>query len=89
MVLNAEIGKVVELRCELSHMDDFKTWFNSNFSLSLNGKWSGLDRVKNLPLFLHKLNKVMMSSSRYGSQRRKADIITMRVSGQICKLYYR
>lgn len=70
-------------------MVNFKTWFNQNFSLSLNGKWSGLDRVSNLPLFEHKLNKVLSSSSRYGSRRRLEDIITMRVSGQTCKLYYR
>lgn len=70
-------------------MENFKTWFNQNFSLSLNGKWSGLDRVSNLPLFEHKLNKVLSTSSRYGSRRRLEDIITMRVSGQTCKLYYR
>lgn len=70
-------------------MENFKTWFNANFSLSLNGKWSGLDRVSNQPLFEHKLNKVLSSTLRYGSQRKKQDIITMRVSGQTCKLYYR
>lgn len=70
-------------------MDSFKTWFNNNYSLSLNGKWSGLDRVNNLPLFQHKLNKVLSSTSRYGSRRKLEDIITMRVSGQICKLYVR
>ena len=70
-------------------MENFKTWFNQNFSLSLNGKWSGLDRVSNLPLFKHKLNKVLSTSSRYGSRRRLEDIITIRVSGQTCKLYYR
>ena len=70
-------------------MENFKTWFNNNYSLSLNGKWSGLDRVNNLPLFEHKLNKVLSSTSRYGSRRRLEDVITMRVSGQICKLYVR
>lgn len=70
-------------------MDSYKSWFNANFSLSLNGMWSGLDRVENLPLFEHKLNKVLTTSSRYGSVRRKQDIITMRVSGQTCKLYWR
>lgn len=69
--------------------DNYKTWFNANFSLSLNGKWSGLDRVQNITLFQHKLNKVLNTTSRYGSQRRKQDSFTMRVSGQICKLYYR
>lgn len=70
-------------------MDNFKIWFNRNFSLSLNGKYAGLDRVVNLPLFKYKLNKVLNSTSRYGSRRKLEDIITMRVSGQICKLYYR
>lgn len=70
-------------------MENFKTWFNQNFSLSLNGKWSGIDRLENLPLFQHKLNKVLNSTSRYGSRRKLEDVITMRVSGQTCKLYYR
>lgn len=70
-------------------MENFKSWFNQNFSLSLNGKWSGLDRVSNLPLFEHKLNKVLTSTSRYGSLRKQQDIITIRVSGQTCKLYVR
>lgn len=70
-------------------MVNFKTWFNANFSLSLNGKWAGLDRVSNLELFKHKLNKVLNSTSRYGSLRKMQDVITMRVSGQTCKLYYR
>lgn len=70
-------------------MENYKTWFNRNFSLSLNGKFVGLDRVANLSLFEHKLNKVLHSQSRYGSRRKYEDIITMRVSGQTCKLYYR
>lgn len=70
-------------------MNSFKTWFNSNYSLSLNGKWSGLDRVSNLPLFEHKLKKVLSSQSLYGSRRKYEDVIIMRVSGQTCKLYYR
>ena len=57
-------------------MENFKTWFNRDFSLSLNGKWSGLDNVVNLPLFEHKLNKVLSSTSRYGSRRKLNDIIT-------------
>lgn len=70
-------------------MENFKTWFNRNFTLSLNGKYAGLDRVSNLPLFEYKLIKVLHSTSRYGSRRRLEDVITMRVSGQTCKLYYR
>lgn len=70
-------------------MTSFKTWFNSNFSLSLDGKWKSIDHVINLPLFEHKLNKVLNSTSRYGSRRKLQDIITLRVSGQTCKLYYR
>ena len=70
-------------------MENFKTWFNQNYSLSLDGKWSGLDRVKNLPLFELKLNKVLSITSLYGSRRKLEDIITMRVSGQTCKLYVR
>lgn len=70
-------------------MKNFKTWFNRTFSLSMDGKWKGLDEVNNLPLFKNKLNKVLTSTSRYGSQRKKADIIVMRVSGHTCKLYFR
>ena len=70
-------------------IDNFKTWFNANYSLSLNGKWSGLDRVQNLPLFVHKLNKLLSTTSRYGSRRKLEDVITMRVSGQTCRLYVR
>ena len=68
---------------------EFKTWFNKNFSLSFNGKFKGLDVIENLPLFKHKLNKVLTSTSRYGSRRRLEDVITIKVSGNICKLYYR
>lgn len=70
-------------------MENFKTWFNENFSLSLNGKWRSIDHVTNLKLFKHKLNKVLNSTSRYGSRRKFEDVIIMRVSGQTCKLYYR
>lgn len=70
-------------------MENFKTWFNRNFSLSLNGKYAGLDSVINLSLFEYKLNKVLLSTTRYGSRRKLEDVITMRVSGQTCKLYYR
>ena len=70
-------------------MENFKTWFNSNYSLSLDGKWKSIDHVINLPLFQYKLNKVLSSTSRYGSRRKLEDVITMRVSGQTCKLYVR
>ena len=51
-------------------MENYKTCFNKNFKLSLNGKFVGLDRVYNLQLFEHKLKKVMSSHSRYGSRRK-------------------
>ena len=68
---------------------DFKTWFNKNFSLSLDGKWKGLDNVINLRLFEHKVNKVLTTSSRYGSRKRLQDSFSFMCSGQRCKLYYR
>lgn len=64
-----------------------KTEFNKNFTLSLNGKYAGLDRIQNQPLFFHKLAKVLKPSSKY--RKPLGDTISMRVSGQTIKLYFR
>lgn len=67
---------------------DYKTWFNKNFSLSLDGKFKGLDCVSNLPLFRHKLQRYL-SGSNFTYSRVLGDSFVMRVSGQTCKLYFR
>lgn len=66
----------------------FKTWFNKNYSLSYNGKFCGLDRISNLPLFRHKLERLLVRSQ----SRRRAplgDVISMSINHNSIKLYVR
>lgn len=69
----------------LNDFESFRSWFNRNFSLSLNGKFAGLLRLKNWQLFAYRLYKELNG---YYS-RPSSDVICMRVSGQIIKLYNR
>ena len=63
----------------------FRKWFNRMFSLSLNGKFKGLLCLKNWKLFAYRLFKEL--NGRY--RRPSSDVIVMRVSGQLIKLYNR
>lgn len=63
----------------------FRRWFNRFFSLSLNGKFVGLLRLKDWKRFAYRLYKEL--SGRY--RRPSSDVIVMHVSGQIIKLYNR
>ena len=68
----------------LNNFDAFRTWFNKMFSLSLNGKFCGLLRLKNWKHFAYKFYKYL--SGRY---RHVCEIITFTSCGQHVKLYNR
>ena len=63
----------------------FRKWFNKMFSLSLNGKFFGLLRLKDWKRFAYRLYKELNGYYR----RPSSDVIVMRVSGQLIKLYNR
>lgn len=69
----------------LNDFDAFRRWFNRMFSLSLNGKFKGLGRLKDWKRFAYRLYKELNGYYR----RPSSDVIVMRVSGQIIKLYNR
>lgn len=69
----------------LENYDAFRRWFNSMFSLSLNGKFKGLGRLKDWKRFAYRLYKELNGYYR----RPSADVITFKVSGQTIKLYNR
>ena len=63
----------------------FRKCFNKMFSLSLNGKFSVLLRLKDWKRFAYRLYKEL--NGYYC--RPSSDVIVMRVSGQLIKLYNR
>lgn len=69
----------------LNDFNAFRRWFNQRFSLSLNGKFAGLMRLKNWKLFAYRLYKEMNGRFR----RPTLDVIVMHISGQSIKLYNR
>lgn len=64
---------------------EFRKWFNARFSLSLNGKFQGLLRLKDWQRFAYRLYKLL--NGRYFKPT--SDIICIKVSGQLIKLYNR
>ena len=69
----------------LTDFNAFRLWFNRMFSLFLNGKFKGLGNLKDWKRFAYRLYKELNG---YYS-RPSSDVICMRVSGQIIKLYNR
>lgn len=69
----------------LNNFDAFRLWFNRMFSLSLNGKFAGLLRLKDWKHFAYKLYKLLNGYYR----KPLADVITFRVNGDVVKLYNR
>ena len=69
----------------LNNFNDFRKWFNSRFSLSLNGKFAGLLRLRDWKRFAYRLFKELNGYYR----RPSADVICMKISGQTIKLYNR
>lgn len=69
----------------LNDFDAFRRWFNRMFSLSLNGKFKGLGRLKDWKRFAYRLYKELNGYYR----RPSSDVIVMRISGQTIKLYNR
>lgn len=69
----------------LNDFDKFRTWFNKMFSLSLNGKFVGLLRLKNWQLFAYRLYKILN-----GYYKKPApDVICFTLHCVIIKLYNR
>lgn len=71
--------------------DSYRRWFNKHFSLSYNGKFCGLLRLREkgvFELFVHKLASLLR---RFENKRHCSlgDIITMKVKGTAVKLYLR
>ena len=63
----------------------FRAWFNRMFSLSLNGKFCGLGRLKNWQLFAYRLYKILN-----GYYRKPAsDVICITLHSERIKLYNR
>ena len=61
----------------------FRTWFNKMFSLSLNGKFVGLLRLKNWQLFAYRLYKILN-----GYYKKPAsDVIVITLKNEKIKLY--
>lgn len=83
-VLN--VNAVLKMNKELlNDFSAFRFWFNKRFSLSLDGKFAGLLRLKDWKRFAYRLSKILN-----GYYRKPFNgIITMRVSGQTIKLYDR
>lgn len=69
----------------LNDFDAFRRWFNRMFSLSINGKFKGLGRLKDWKRFAYRLYKELNVYYR----RPSSDVIVMCVSGQTIKLYNR
>lgn len=69
----------------LNDFDAFRKWFNQMFSLSLNGKFVGLLRLKDWKRFAYRLFKELNGYYR----RPSSDVIVMHLSGQTIKLYNR
>lgn len=69
----------------LNDFNAFRRWFNKMFSLSLNGKFVGLLRLKDWKRFAYRLYKELNGYYR----RPSSDILCMRISGQTIKLYNR
>lgn len=69
----------------LNNFDSFRTWFNKIFSLSLNGKFVGLLRLKNWQLFAYRLYKILN-----GYYKKPAsDVIVITLKNEKIKLYNR
>lgn len=72
----------------LTDFDSFRKWFNRMFSLSLDGKFKGLSTLSlciDWKRFAYRLYKLMN-----GYYRKPADdIICIRLSGHVVKLYNR
>ena len=69
----------------LNDFEAFRKWFNSRFSLSLNGKFKGIANLKDWKRFAYRLYKEM--NGYY--LRPSSDVICMHISGQTIKLYNR
>lgn len=69
----------------LSNFDAFRRWFNARFSLSINGKFSGLLRLNDWQHFAYRLYKILNHYYR----KQFIGIITFRTHGQLVKLYDR
>lgn len=72
----------------LSNFYEFRKWFNKMFSLSLDGKFKGLctlAAVMDFDRFAYRLYKILS-----GYYRKPAsDVICIRLSGHVVKLYNR
>lgn len=83
--LNAVIMKDLNI---VKNFNEFRKWFNRNFSLSFDGKFKGLSylvSIVNPELFAYRLYKKL--SGRFRCPL--GDIISMRISGHSIKLYSR
>lgn len=69
----------------LTNYDAFRLWFNRMFSLSLNGKFCGIGRLHDWKRFAYRLYKLLNGYYR----KPVSDVIVIRMSGQIIKLYNR
>lgn len=74
--------------------DDFRKWFNKNFTLSLNGKFKGISTLlrlfgeKYFQHFIFKMNKALLG--RHGRYLREVgDVLAFVVKGCKIKLYFR
>lgn len=73
---------------KLKGFDVYRRWFNRNFSLSFNGKFVGLLRLGDkLELFIHRLGKYL--NRPLNPWTKTPDIITIKLSGDVVKLYNR
>ena len=69
----------------LNDFNAFRTWFNARFSLSLNGKFVGLCRLRNWQMFAYRLYKYLNGYFR----RPLGNIITFHLGKDSFKLYSR
>ena len=69
----------------LNNFNDFRKWFNKLFSLSLNGKFVGLGRLKNWKLFAYRLYKILNGYYR----KPFSGVIKITFSYETIKLYNR
>lgn len=71
-----------------TNFNDYRCWFNRMFSLSLDGKFKGLStlaKVVDVERFAYRLYKILNGYYRKPS----SDVICIRLSGHVIKLYNR
>lgn len=72
---------------EVTDYNEFKAYINANWALSINGKFGGMDRIKNFELFRTKLIKKLCRRNKHQKPLGEREVI--HISGQRIVIYMR